>query len=163
MADKMNITAGVEDVKEAYTPDGDKTYSIRIAGQGRFMVSMKDSGITIRNLRYPENKSSLSWEEFRLAVLADEKKREFKTPEAKPKDKPKEKPKEKPKKVEKAKVEPVQRLEPEEVEEIPKESDMQKSLIQEIETLTNWIKQERWRNARDVAEDIVNRLKHLGG
>lgn len=163
MADKMNITANVEDVKEAYTPDGDKTYSIRIAGQGRFMVSMKDSGITITNLRYPENKSSLSWEEFRLAVLADEKKREFRTPEAKPKDKPKEKPKEKPKKVEKAKVEPVQRLKPEEAEEIPKESDTQKSLMLEIETLTNWIKQERWRNARDVAEDIVDRLKHLGG
>ena len=101
LAKKMNIETNIADVKEAYIPDGDKTYNIRIAGQGRFMVSMKDAGITITNMRDPANKTPLSWEEFRTAVLEDEKTRDFVVrtePEKK----------EKPKKVEKSKVAPVQ-------------------------------------------------------
>lgn len=101
LAKKMNIETNIADIKEAYIPDGNKTYNIRIAGQGRFMVSMKDAGITITNMRDPANKTPLSWEEFRTAVLEDEKTRDFVVrtePEKK----------EKPKKVEKSKVAPVQ-------------------------------------------------------
>ena len=114
LAKKMNIETNIADVKEAYIPDGDKTYNIRIAGQGRFMVSMKDAGITITNMRDPANKSSLSWEEFRTALLEDEKSRDFVVKVESEK-------KEKPKKVEKSKVAPVQpKKEP---ENVPKEPE----------------------------------------
>lgn len=109
LAAKMEIEPNVEDVKEAYTPDGDKTYNIRIAGQGRFMVSMKDSGITVTNMRDPGNKSPLSWEEFLRAVLEDEKTRDFaiSSEPAKPEKKEKARKVEK-SKPQKEKVAPVQ-------------------------------------------------------
>ena len=117
LAKKMNIETNIADVKEAYIPDGDKTYNIRIAGQGRFMVSMKDAGITITNMRDPANKSPLSWEEFRTALLEDEKKRDF-VVKVEPEKK------EKPKKVEKSKVAPVQpKKEPESVQKEPENEE----------------------------------------
>lgn len=163
IADKLGTKLGLADVQEAYIPDGDKTYTIRIAGSGRYMVSMKESGITITNMR-DMTKSPLSWEEFTDLTIADETKRTFV-----PKEEPKEKPKEKPKKVEKSKPKP--KPEPQKPDKSPEEapgepseeSNIRKSLIKEAETLINWIKQERWRNARDVAEDIVDRIKHIGG
>lgn len=135
LATKMGIEPAVVDIKEAYIPDGDKTYNIRIAGQGRFMVSMKDSGITITNMRDPGNKTPLSWEEFLRAVLEDEKTRNFVvvSKQAKPEKK------EKAKKVEKAKVAPVQpkneQKEPESVSEQPKaeENDEKTSEIEKVE------------------------------
>lgn len=103
LAKKMGIETSVEDVKEAYIPDGDKTYNIRIAGQGRFMISMKEVEITITNMRDTANKSSLQWVEFYAAVIADEKTRDFTvTPESAKEEKKKSK------KVEKAKVAPAQ-------------------------------------------------------
>lgn len=96
-AKKFNIEIKVVDAKENYIPDGDKIYNIRIEGQGRFMVSMKDDGITITNMRDPGNKSTLSWDDFLSALLQDLSQRDF-SPEKE------EKPKEKPKKVEKSKA-----------------------------------------------------------
>lgn len=109
MAKKLNVEAGVEDVKEAYMPDGDKVYSIRIPGQGRFLVSMKDSGITVTSIRAPEEKSPLTWEEFSELILADMAKRDYPEPE-KPKQKPKSKKVEpaKPAKSQNEEVAPVQ-------------------------------------------------------
>ena len=109
LAAKMGIEPNVEDVKEAYIPDGDKTYNIRIAGQGRFMVSMKDAGITVTNMRDPGSKSPLSWEEFLRAVLEDEKTRDFvgSSEPAKPEKKEKARKVEK-SKPQKEKVAPVQ-------------------------------------------------------
>lgn len=103
LAKKMGIETSVEDVKEAYIPDGDKTYNIRIAGQGRFMISMKEAGITITNMRDTANKSSLQWVEFYAAAIADEKTRDFTVTSEPAKEE-----KKKSKKVEKAKVAPVQ-------------------------------------------------------
>lgn len=96
-AKKFNIEIKVVDAKENYIPDGDKIYNIRIEGQGRFMVSMKDDGITITNMRDPGNKSTVSWDDFLAALLQDLSQRDF-SPEKE------EKPKEKPKKVEKSKA-----------------------------------------------------------
>ena len=96
-AKKFNIEIKVVDAKENYIPDGDKIYNIRIEGQGRFMVSMKDDGITITNMRDPGNKSTVSWDDFLTALLQDLSQRDF-SPEKE------EKPKEKPKKVEKSKA-----------------------------------------------------------
>lgn len=96
-AKKFNIDIKVVDAKENYIPDGNKIYNIRIEGQGRFMVSMKDDGITITNMRDPGNKSTLSWDDFLTALLQDLSQRDF-SPEKE------EKPKEKPKKVEKSKA-----------------------------------------------------------
>lgn len=89
-----------EDVKEAYIPDGDHTYNIRIPGQGRFMVNMKQDGVTIVNMRDPSIKTPLHWDEFTRFIIEDEETRDFteKQPEKK----------EKPKKVEKSKVAPEQ-------------------------------------------------------
>jgi len=68
------------DIQESYMPDGDESaYNIRISGQGRFLVSMKDSGITVTNMRTLE-KSSFDWNEFTAAVLEDEKTRTFTKP-----------------------------------------------------------------------------------
>lgn len=68
------------DIQESYMPDGDESaYNIRISGQARFLVSMKDSGITATNMRTLE-KSSFDWNEFTTAVLEDEKTRTFTKP-----------------------------------------------------------------------------------
>ena len=112
MARKLGVEPNEADVKDAYMPDGDKTYSIRISGQGRFMINMKDSGMSIVNMRAPEEKSSLSWEEFKILILDDMATRSFPEPE-KPKEKPKSK-KVEPAKPKKAEVAPVQ---PESVQE----------------------------------------------
>lgn len=112
MARKLGVEPNEADVKEAYMPDGDKTYSIRISGHGRFMINMKDSGMSIVNMRAPEEKSSLSWEEFKILILDDMATRSFPEPE-KPKEKPKSK-KVEPAKPKKAEVAPVQ---PESVQE----------------------------------------------
>ena len=106
MARRLGVEPNEADVKEAYMPDGDKTYSIRISGQGRFMINMKDSGMSIVNMRAPEEKSSLSWEEFKILILDDMATRSFPEPE-KPKEKPKPK-KVEPAKPKKAEVAPVQ-------------------------------------------------------
>lgn len=108
IGNELNLSAGENDAKENYMPDGDKIYNIRIEGQGRFMISCKESGVTITNMRDPANKTPLTWEEFSKAVVEDISHREFKKPEA-----PKAEPKSKPKKVEKSKpkktsVAPVQ-------------------------------------------------------
>lgn len=106
MARKLGVEPNEADVKEAYMPDGDKTYSIRISGQGRFMINMKDSGMSIVNMRAPEEKSTLSWEEFKILILDDMATRSFPEPE-KPKERPKSK-KVEPAKPKKAEVAPVQ-------------------------------------------------------
>ena len=51
-------------LKETYMPDGDRTYDIRIPGQGRYMISMKSEGIMITSMRDPSIKSPLKWSEF---------------------------------------------------------------------------------------------------
>ena len=95
-----------DEIKDAYIPDGDKIYNIRIAGQGRFMVNMKESNITIINMRDPSIKTPVSWPEFRELVLKDMATRDFTEKKTEPEKK------EKPKKVEKSKpkkkVAPVQ-------------------------------------------------------
>ena len=123
MARKLGVEPNEADVKEAYMPDGDKTYSIRISGQGRFMINMKDSGMSIVNMRVPEEKSSLSWEEFKILILDDMATRSFPEPE-KPKEKPKSK-KVEPAKPKKAEVAPVQpeRIPEEETEIIPAKTE----------------------------------------
>lgn len=98
LAKKHEIKVEPEDIKENYMPDGDKIYNIRIEGQGRFMISMKEDGITITNMRDPANKSTLSWDEFSEAIIQDISSRKFGQMEEK-----KEAPKGKPKKVEKSK------------------------------------------------------------
>lgn len=112
LAKKHEIEVEPEDIKENYMPDGDKIYNIRIEGQGRFMISMKEDGITITNMRDPANKTPLTWEEFAKAVIEDVSHREFAIKPEKPKAEPKPN-KPKPKKVEKSKpkketVAPVQ-------------------------------------------------------
>lgn len=82
LTDKMGITVNDADIMEAYIPDGVGTYNIRIPGQGRFMISMKPEGITIINMRDPENKSPLTWQEFKDVLLEDMKVRDF--PDEKP-------------------------------------------------------------------------------
>lgn len=113
MAQKLNVEPDSMDVKEAFMPDGDRTYSIRIPGQGRFMVNMKETGITIVNLRALDEKLPLSWDEFYEALKADMETRTFKIVEEEKPEK-----KERPKKVESSKpkkeVAPVQ---PEPVEQ----------------------------------------------
>ena len=114
MAKKLGVEPNEADVKEAYMPDGDKTYSIRISGQGRFMINMKASGISIVNTRALDEKSTITWEEFKELIFNDFNTRSFPEPE-----KPKQKPKSK--KVEPAKPAKIQNevapVQPESVEQ----------------------------------------------
>lgn len=123
----QGITIDLEDIKDAYMPDGDRAYNIRIPGQGRYMISCKDAEISIVNMRSPEEKSPLSWDEFMTATLEDEKTRDFNAKEPEKT----EKPKEKPKKVEKSK--PVKKAEPkkEEPEIMPKPEKPEEELQEE--------------------------------
>ena len=99
IAKKLNVEPNAEDTKEAFMPDGDRTYNIRISGQGRFMVNMKDAGISVVNMRDTSQKSPISWEEFHEALKADMATRDFSIEEEKPKEKPKKVEPAKPKKV----------------------------------------------------------------
>ncbi len=123
----------MDDLQDAYMPDGDRVYNIRISGQGRFMVSMKKDGITITNMRDPANKSRVSWDEFMKYVVQDEEKRSF--PEQDREEKP-EKKEQKPKKVERSAasksnsamkntevVKNVERIKPEETEIVETKND----------------------------------------
>ena len=71
IADNLGTVAGIPDIKEAYMPDGESIYNIRIAGQGKYMVKMCDDGITITNMRQLDEKSPLTWQEFLEAVRED--------------------------------------------------------------------------------------------
>ncbi len=133
MAEKLNILPETVDVKEAFMPDGDRTYNIRIPGQGRFMVNMKDAGITIVNMRATDEKSALSWDEFHEALKADMETRTFKIVEEEKPEK-----KERPKKVEPSKpkkeVAPVQQEEkPEEPAEIQNEKTPERLSEDDVE------------------------------
>lgn len=88
----------MDDLQEAYMPDGECVYNIRISGMGRFMVSMKEDGITIINMREPSQKSPVSWNEFMKLTEYDEAHRTFTIQKEKPATEPK------PKKVEKSKA-----------------------------------------------------------
>ena len=109
LAGKMGIETGISDIKEAYIPEGTATYIIRIPGQGRFMVNMKDEGIMITSVRDSETKSPLSWPEFETVLMEDMKGREFeeKKEEKKPEKKRKTE-KVKPAKPKKPEIAPVQ-------------------------------------------------------
>lgn len=91
LAAKMGIAVSEADIMEAYIPNEVGAYSIRIPGQGRFMVSMKPEGITITNMRDPENKSHLSWQEFKDILMEDMKIRDFPEETKKPEKKKTEK------------------------------------------------------------------------
>lgn len=120
------------DAMENYMPDGDKIYNIRIEGQGRFMISCKESGISIINMRDPANKTPLTWKEFAKVAVEDVSRRDFgKNPAETVKAKPKKVEKSKPKKEAVAPVQPkeeaAEKVEGEVVEakDQPKDSEGQ--------------------------------------
>lgn len=113
LAEKMGITVSSADIMEAYIPDGTASYIIRIPGQGRFMVNMKAEGISITNMRDPSEKSPLTWQEFKDALLEDMKVRDFPEEEKKPE-------KKKPEKKKPEKVKPAKPKENRYVEEVRK-------------------------------------------
>ena len=138
-ADKMGFEVTEASVREAYIPEGAQTYFIRIPGQGRFMIKMQSEGITITNVRAPENKTPLSWLEFKEVLTEDLKVREFKEeePEKEPEPKkPEKKEKKKPEKVKPAKIKnetvaPVQQED--EKEDTPSEEDIEEAEPEKVE------------------------------
>lgn len=91
---KWGMDAGLEikesDAKDAYIHDGDCAFSIRISGMGRFLVSCKESGLNITNMRSEEN-TPLSWEEFTKVLVEELSHREFEKQKEEPKKKSKSK------------------------------------------------------------------------
>lgn len=146
------------DVKEDYMPDGDKIYNIRIEGQGRFMISCKESGITITNMRDPSNKSSITWPEFAKAVIEDVSHREFAKKPEKPKAEPKPN-KSKLKKVEKSKPkkETVAPVQPENVQNESENAQNEP----EIEKVEGEVMEEKRKYDRRELERIANNLRSL--
>lgn len=55
-------------VYEMLAPNGEKTYSIRISGVGRFLLFVKEEGISLTNVRSPEEKEIHGWSEVLNAV-----------------------------------------------------------------------------------------------
>lgn len=97
-AEKMNFEVTEATIREAYIPEGAAAYSVRISGQGRFMITMKESEIFITSLRDPANKTPLTWTEFKEALVEDMKVRDF------PDNEPEPEKKKKPEKVKPAKT-----------------------------------------------------------
>lgn len=166
---ELNLSAGENDAKENYMPDGDKIYNIRIEGQGRFMISCKESGVTITNMRDPANKSLLTWEEFSKAVAEDISHREFKKPEApKAESKPKKVEKSKPKKAPVAPVQPeIEKAEGEVVEK--GEMDPPEEGQQENETEEDQGQQEDQddegdsgqQEEKELEKDVIEQLEEI--
>ena len=88
-AEKMNFEVTEATIREAYIPEGAAAYSVRISGQGRFMITMKESEISITSLRDPANKTPLTWTEFKEALVEDMKVRDFPDNEPEPEKKKK--------------------------------------------------------------------------
>ena len=139
----QGITVDLEDIKDAYMPDGDRAYSIRIPGQGRYMITCKDAEISIVNMRSPEEKSTLSWDEFMTATLEDEKTRDFNAKEPEKA--------EKPKKVEKSK--PTKKAEPKEKPKTANESEEDTEQQAKIEE-TKETASEEIRKLKRIASDL---------
>jgi len=108
-AEKMNFEVTEATIREAYIPEGAAAYSVRIPGQGRFMITMKESEISITSLRDPANKTPLTWTEFKEALVEDMKVRDF--PDNEPEPEKKKKPE---------KVKPAKKRECPYVEEVRK-------------------------------------------
>ena len=171
IADNLGLEARVPDIKDAYMPDGDKIYMIRIAGQGRFMVSMKDDGINIINSR-TEKKTPLNWEDFLEAVREDRINRPSKPAKETAAEKPKKTKKVEPANPKNTEVAPVQqeivkneseivKNEPEIVQEEQKSDNGQQAASGEIEkvegeeiTPEDMVKNEIYQSIRNLEEQI---------
>lgn len=131
-----------EDVIDSYMRDGDSAFNIRISGRGRFLVSCKAAGVNITNMRTDEN-SSITWTEFRDALVEELSHREWS--EAVPEEKPK-------KKVQKSTS----------TEGKPKKNDIKetkdekKSEKTEVEEATNNGNTSVEQVSRDTAESVEN-------
>lgn len=84
MAEKLGVIVEEQDIREAYIPEGTAAYFIRISGRGRYEIGMKESGIVIINMRDPADKTSMTWEEFKVCLMKDMEVREFPEEEKKP-------------------------------------------------------------------------------
>ena len=146
IADNLGTVAGIPDIKEAYMPDGESIYNIRIAGQGKYMVKMCDDGITITNMRQLDEKSPLSWQEFFEAVREDRINRPSKPAKETAAEKPKKTKKVEPANPKNTKVAPVQpeivkneseseQNEPKIVKNEEKIAQPQEEIVQEEESL----------------------------
>ena len=132
IADNLGTVAGIPDIKEAYMPDGESIYNIRIAGQGKYMVKMCDDGITITNMRQLNEKSPLTWQEFLEAVREDRINRPSKPAKETAAEKPKKTKKVEPANPKNTEVAPVQQ------EIVKNESEIVKNepeIVQEEESL----------------------------
>jgi hypothetical protein len=55
----------IEGLKSIMAPAGEKTYSVRIMGTGRVMLSMNDAeNVSLIPVRHPEDKETHSWEDL---------------------------------------------------------------------------------------------------
>ena len=135
---------------------------IRISGQGRFTVNFKSTGITVVNMRAPEEKSPISWEEFLELVLKDEETRSFAVEKT---ENTKAETKSKPKKVEKSKVAPVQPKESvqKEADNVQKEAESvaKDEKTEEIEKVEVEIVSEGMNPPQQQAEDLTGVRKQI--
>ena len=64
------LEGGLAAVKETLAPAGEKIYSVRIQGIGRFMMSVKEQepSASLTNIRNPQEKELISWENIQEAI-----------------------------------------------------------------------------------------------
>lgn len=58
----IELSKNANNAYEILAPNEEKTYSIRISGVGRFMMFVKETGISLANIRALEEKESHGWE-----------------------------------------------------------------------------------------------------
>lgn len=137
----------VEDIKEYYMPDGDKTYIINMPGTGKLMVKCTDERLLITSLA-DGTKTPVTWTEFAKATIEDVAHRDFTVKKTEKKDKPKEKPK----KVEKskpAKQAPPKKGVPTKAAGEPEKNTEQQAKIEETKKDT-----EEERKLKRIANDL---------
>lgn len=134
--DKGIVTKST-DVWDAYCPSGDTAYNIRIPGTGRFLVSCKEAGVVITNMRSDES-SPVGWEDFKDILVEQLQNVSFEQPEPEPEKKPK---KVEPSKV--AKKEKTERnTQRKEVKDDSKKDSEVKKIQESDQTGTNLVQEE---------------------
>lgn len=64
----VELFKNVENAYEILAPNEEKTYSIRISGVGRFLMSVKKTGISLANIRALEEKEEHGWAAVKYSI-----------------------------------------------------------------------------------------------
>ena len=137
----VELFKNAENAYEILAPNEEKTYSIRISGVGRFLMSVKKTGISLANIRALEEKEEHGWEKVKDCIKkfvgnGENPKAEWETmygkpyPEEKQEVAPVQQPKQAPRK--ESKVQKAPKPEPKKITEVKQETKKELEVQQEV-------------------------------